>query len=213
MRRLAFLFAASALAFPFAVPSTARACWDGYSVQTDDGIHFTGGDEAWSPERAVELASWALRFHALLGADGTLESEFGWGEAAIGERTIEFHGEASPAHVFATVASALGISRAERARLLAIEAHPYTVQVAASTDRARAEALASHLSEGTLPMGFYAAGGFPADNPEAHVIEADVNGAHVYRVVIGAFLDRAAALEASSEIAATTGMATSLRPL
>lgn len=213
MRRLARLFAALALTFPLGLASTAHACWDGYAVQTDDGIYFTGGDEAWSPERAVELASWALRLRALLGAEGTLESEFGWGEAAVGERTIELRGDASPAHVFSTVASALGISRAERARLLAIDAHPYTVQVAASADRARAEALAAQLSEATLPMGFYEAGGFPAENPEAHVIEADVHGARVYRVVVGAFLDRAAAAQAAGEIAATTGMATSLRPL
>jgi hypothetical protein len=206
-------FALLLVALGLALPGSVRACWDGYSVQTDDGIHFTGGDESWSPERAAELASWALRFHALLGADGTLESEFGWGEAAIGDRTFELRGEGTPDEVFRTLATALGITRSERRRLLAIEAHPYTVQLAASHDRARAEALASRLSEATLPMGFYEAGGFPADHPEAHVIEADVHGARVYRVVVGAFLDRAAAMRAAGEIAAVTGRPTALRPL
>jgi hypothetical protein len=35
----------------------------------------------------------------------------------------------------------------------------------------------------------------------------------VYRVVVGAFLDRAAAMRAAGEIAAVTGRPTALRPL
>jgi hypothetical protein len=196
------------------VPEPARACWDGYAVDTGDGIRFTGGDESWSASNAVMLGSWALRYRALLGDEGTLEIEFGWGEASVGEQTIPLERASDPRALFDRLADALAVPSARRARLLAIDARPYAVQVAASRDRARAEHLAMQLSESELPFGFYEAGGFPADNAEAHVVEGiAADGQPVFRIVVGAFLDRASAAQAATEIARVTGRTTSLRAL
>lgn len=195
-------------------PAPALACWDGYSVQDGD-VTFTGPADVWDPADARTSGSWVLRFEALLGPKGSLAAEFGYAWACIEERCEEVSiPGASPAILFDAVARALAIPRARRAAALRLDAQPFAVQVAASRDRARAEALAARLSEADLPMGFYEAGGFPADNPEAHVVAArDAQGQLVYRVVVGAFLDRDRAQDHRQQIAEVTGLPTVLRAL
>ena len=194
--------------------ATAHACWDGYAVRQGD-IAFTGGDETWDAASARDLATWTLRLQALLGPTGTVEAEFGFGEACIGDRCVELTGHAhTPRALFDDVARALAIPAAQRAAALRITAEPYAVQVAATHDGAAAETLAARISQGDLPIGFYEAGGFPADNPEAHVVKAhDASGAVIFRVVVGAFVDRADASAHAAEIATATGLPTLLRKL
>lgn len=206
-----FAVAAALLAFP--VP--AFACWDGFHAHTDR-VTFTGeGDEAWSAEQVRDLANWTRRFEVLLGADGTLESDMGYGSVCIGERCSEVVVRSMrPQALFSAVATALHVPWMARAAALGVDATPYAVQVAASRDRAAADALAARLSGLDLPMGFVEIGGFPADNPEAHVIDGvDGAGLPVYRIVVGAFLDRAEASAHADEIAQATGMPTVLRAL
>lgn len=193
---------------------TARACWDGYAVRLDN-IAFTGADDVWAPARARELAVWARRFEALLGPAGTLEADGAFAEACVDSRCVEVVAPtATPRALFEAVARALAIPAAQRAAALRASASPFAVQVAATRDRAAAERLAARLSDAELPRGFYDAGGFPADNAEVHVIEATAaDGRAIYRVVVGAFLDRSDALAHAPEIAAQTGLPVVLRAL
>jgi hypothetical protein len=195
-------------------PARALAGWDGYSVQ-HGSVAFTGPDAVWDPADARTLGTWALRFEALLGPKGSLTSEFGAATACVEDRCEEISiRSTSPAALFDAVARELAVPRARRAAALQVSARPFSVQVAASRDRARAEALATRLSEADLPMGFYEAGGFPADNPEAHVLPArDAQGLTVYRVVVGAFLRRQQAHAHRQQITQATGLPTVLRAL
>lgn len=198
----------------FCAARSAHACWDGYSVRIGH-IAFTGGSDHWDPEHARELALWARRLEVLLGPDGSLEVEGGYGEACADSRCVEMDEDVrSPRALFHAVARALAIPAARRATALRVTAAPYSVQVAATRDGAVAERLAERLSRGELPMGFFEAGGFPSDNPEAHVVKATAaDGQTVFRVVVGAFIDRDEALAHVDEIAALTGLPTLLRAL
>ena len=99
------------------------------------------------------------------------------------------------------------MSRAEQRAAMAIEIAPLTIQVAATRERARAEALVDRLmardqSDEELEAiygvhGFFEAGGFPADNASFHVVEKiGDDGAPVFQVLAGAFLSRTQADQA-----------------
>lgn len=196
-------------------PARAFACWDGFYVQAER-VSFTGeGVEDWSPAQVRALATWTRRLQALVGPGGEVEADMGYASVCVAARCSEAAARSSrPDELFATVATALGASWRARSLALRVTAAPYSVQVAAVRDRAQAEALATRLSELELPHGFVEIGGFPADNREAHVLDAvDATGRPVYRVVVGAFLDRADASAHVAEIARATGLPTLPRAL
>ena len=57
-----------------------------------------------------------------------------------------------------------------------------------------------------VPTRFYQAGGFPADNPWAHVLpDTDGAGRGVYRVVVSSFAFRAEAEAEATELRASLG--------
>lgn len=196
-------------------PAPAHGCWDGYSVSAER-VTFTGeGTAGWNVEQVRELATWARRLQVLLGPQGALESDMGYATACIGGRCADAVAHSMrPRELFSAVATALQVPWRQRALALRVTAAPYAVQVAALRDRAQAEVLARRLSELDLPMGSVEIGGFPADNPEANVVDAvDTEGRAVYRVVVGTFLDRAEASAHTAEIAERTGLPTLLRAL
>jgi len=213
--RPVFLISLATVSFLCACPTSAHACWDGYAVQTDR-VSFTGeGDTDWSVAQVRELATWARRFQVVLGREATLEADMGYGSLCTGARCADVVVRSTrPEVLFSAVATALQVSWRERAAALRVTAAPYAVQVAAVRERAQADALAARLSELDLPMGFVEIGGFPSDNPEAHVVEAvDPQGRTVFRIVVGAFLDRREAAGHATEIAQQTGLPTLLRAL
>jgi hypothetical protein len=196
------------------VPAPALACWDGTLAQSE-GFFWSDGDMEWSVERARELGTWMRRFDALLGPGGNVEAEFGGGTVCMGERCVEVETRSPNVQLFfQRAATALGVTWRARAAALAVTATPHAVQVAASRDRAQAQALANRVSDLDLPMGFYEVGGFPSDNAEAHVVESvDAEGRPVFRIFVGTFLDREGALAAAPEIAQATGLPTLVRAL
>ena len=175
--------------------SPASACWDGFFAQHEQ-VTVYGGDTEWSPDRVRELALWVPRLQALIGQramdvyfDNADVDELGSVEFPEGHYDV----------LFRLLAQKFGVSQAEQRAAMAIEIAPLTIQIAATRDRARAEALVDRLmardqSDDELEAidgvhGFFEAGGFPADNASFHVVEkTGDDGAPVYQVLAGAFL-------------------------
>jgi len=206
--RLAFVLALSITALS-SVP--ARACWDGYQASTPH-LYVMGPDDEWSLERAGQLARWMPRIEALLAPRGV--------EVAVYHDMVELSDgrvlsvpEGKLHRLFAVLARELAVPPAERRAAMRVRADARTIQVAATRDEAAARALADRLNAELLGAhGFYEAGGFPAENERAHVVEASDEEGVVYRVLVGAFLDRTEASRVAAELRAITGAAF-LRPL
>lgn len=101
--------------------------------------------------------------------------------------------------LFREVARIVGASPADVARARSLETPVYVVQVGVFAERRGADALAAQVSSrDEAEHGFLEAGGFPADNPEAHVVTI-ASARELHRVYVGAFVDRgeAEALAAS----------------
>ena len=187
----------------------ARACWDGEALTVGD-VTYTGGHVGWDPDRARELATWLTRIDALLGPEAQLEVY--WDGAVLQDPrrgVVEWERDGrSLAALFREVALHSGASPEEVRRARTLAASPVTVQVAAVSDRARAEQLAERITgSGAGEHGYYETGGFPADNPTAHVVTgADARGRTVHRVVVGAFVDRAHAEQVRDRLAEQLGL-------
>src|SRR5262249_26019597 len=116
---------------------------------------------------------------------------------------------------FSRVAAATRASAATVKRARAVDAAPLTLQVFAGHSEARAEAFAKRINDaGEGAHGFYNAGGFPANNPTAHVVDGvDASGRALYRVVVGAFLAKSDAVATGAELKKATGIAGFARAL
>ncbi|HJL14670.1 MAG TPA: SPOR domain-containing protein [Sandaracinaceae bacterium LLY-WYZ-13_1] len=192
-----------------ALPAPASACWDGTRIQTP---HLTvmGADDRWDLGRARRVAKWAPRVEALLAAAG-LEAEVSYRHVTLSDGTHFTIRSPRLDGVFLALSRHLPVSRPERRAALRAPA-AFTVQVAASRSRARAEALAARLNDRRHPdgpagaHGILEVGGFPADNPTAHVAPAlDADGRRVYRVIVGAFLTRAEAARVAARVRPRSG--------
>lgn len=187
-------------------PRRASACWDGFLAATP---HLTvmGSDTQWSLSRAEHLAEWLPRIEALLAARGvTVEASFG--QAYFDDETVSYE-EREMDRLFDALADALGASDAERRRAMSARGDAHTVQLAATRDLDAARALAARINEQEEDShGFYEAGGFPARNDVAHVVEVTgAAGQPVYRVLVGTFLDRAEASRVAALLRPITGEA------
>lgn len=199
MRTLALSLFLAAITLP---STPAAACWDGH-LAVVGGVTMSSGGTSWSPERARELATWLSRIDALLSAGATLDIQFGYARLCSGgDRTGEEGtctewqwDERSLAALFRDVAQRTRASEDLVRTARATRRDVHVIQIAAFRDRAQAEALAVRLADtGIGEHGFYQAGGFPADNPVAHVLTmADASGRAVHRVVVGAFVERSQA--------------------
>ena len=212
-----FLRPALALVLLFAQALPAAACWDGYAAVYKDLV-LQGGDTEWSPETARKLALWMPRIQALVADEG---AEIYMGSAYIRDRELSYP-EGDFEALFAVLVDELDIDAAGRRAAMGEGNTALTVQVAATRNRARAEALVHRLlhehpaaqldADPELlslfdPHGFYEAGGFPADNSAMHIMERlDDDGTTVYQVVVGAFMERSAADEVLQEVRRTYGI-------
>ncbi len=211
------IFTLAALTLTLALSSaTARACWDGHQASVGN-VTLSSADTAWSPTRARELAAWLARIDALLPAGTTLSAEHGYVSLcpSDGPSCEEWEwDERSLAALFREVAVRAGASARTIRSARAIRRDVLVVQIAAFADRARADALETRISESGLgEPGFYEAGGFPANNPFAHVVEAASGGRVVHRVVVGAFVDRQQAERVREGLARELGARAIVRPL
>lgn len=217
MRRTTLFALGLLLAALASAPSAAAACWDGFSVRTPH-LTMAGGDDQWRPERARRIAKWAPRVEALLATAG-VTAEVYWGQVVLSDGTRLGIRHDRLDRLFVELARHLRVMPEARRRALAAP-RGLTVQVAASRDRGRAEALAArlndrdHLDGPAGAHGAYEAGGFPATNDTVHVItEPDARDRPVHRVIVGVFLDRERAEEVAREVSARSGTRAFARPL
>ena len=179
---------ASALA-----PSPALACWDGFYARVGD-VEEMGGDDTWSADSTRERARWLGRLDALLPSGASILSEWGTVTVSVAgrEEAIEWR-DGHYLTLFREVARVVGASPADIVRARHLETPVYVVQVGAFSDRDGANALAEQVSSRDEAVhGFLEAGGFPADNAEAHVVTIAA-AREVHRVYVGAFVDRSEA--------------------
>lgn len=208
------LFATAAFAAALTtalVPGTAVACWDGMAISTDKVFLAMGDQTQWSPERARHWATWTARIDALVPEGKRLSVTHGFVEICDAEGPCtELEGEwtnGSGFSLFEQVADAFDASRKTVATARRQHAMPLTVQVAASADLEAARALAARIDAAELGLhGFLDIGGFPSANAYAHVVEGTSDGAVVYHVVVGAFLDREQADNAATTLEGELGM-------
>lgn len=209
--------------FAAAAPSVARACWDGYAASVGRVFIGVADDRPWDPGSARAVARWGARIDALLPANTLLNAQFntvtfcqeakdGCGET-LGEAQLPSL-ESLPT-LFSSVAKLTRASPAAVRRARAIDAQPFTLQVFAARAERRAKAIAARIDEsGAGRHGFYEAGGFPAFNSTAHVVRGeDAAGRPLFRVVVGAFLDRKEAASLGDSIKTQLGIQGFVRPL
>jgi len=224
MKTLPFLAATfAAVAVTASAARDAHACWDGYAASVDRVDLRVPGDATWRPEKAREVARWATRMNALLPQGTKLESDLGF----VTICTVNAAGECvttvaetrwdngSLAPLFKQVAQATQAAPAAVRSALRLDAAPVTLQVFASRSQAGADTVARRINDAHAGSdGFYTAGGFPADNPTAHVVAGTgKKGERVYRVLVGAFLAKGEAQTAAAELHRETGFQGFVRPL
>ncbi len=184
------------LALTFARP--VLACWDGWSATVGHVEILQAGDDGWDPALARDVALWGGRIDAMLPPGGALMSEHGKFELSDGAG-ITTPGTWDGVHLeslFKLAAKILG--RRAQAQDSARNGTALSVQLFAGRSQRSADAFVAQLearagaAQVTEPEGvFYTAGGYPANHVLAHVVlERDDGGAPIYRVLVGAFLDR-----------------------
>ena len=171
-RRVVSCFAAAAA---LGVARPAHACFDGYVAQ---GRHLTlsvSGDSDWEPAHIRSVATWIARIDALLSDDYT-----------------DFVRHENFAEIFREFADSVGASRERRARALRVRVAPVTIQLLAAQSEESARRFAAVIEQtDSADSGFYESGGFPSINPRVHVVtERYGRGRKLYKVLVGAFLDR-----------------------
>lgn len=182
---------ALALLGTFLVSTTpARACWDGFYARVGD-VEQMGGDDQWDIEAVRLRATWLGRIDALLPVDGHVMIEHGY-------VTIEANGVTHDREwtdgryltLFRDVALAVGASPATIQHARSVATPVYVVQTGSFLDAPLAQTEARAISDrDDVLHGFLEAGGFPADNPEAHVVTV-ASARQLHRVYVGAFVDR-----------------------
>lgn len=187
------LFASLIFGVAISIPSAASACWDGFSAQIGN-VNEMGGDTSWDEATLRHHAKWLGRVNALLSKDTTVVSQHGFVTLTMGGKDLEFKWDDEDyTTLFHTVARHVGASKTDIERAKRVETPVYVVQAGAFIHAARANKLAETISRGDIAEhGFFQAGGFPADNPEAHVI-SNAGGRKLHRVYVGAFVNRAEA--------------------
>lgn len=187
------LFSAVALGLALSVPSNASACWDGFYARVGN-VDEMGDDTSWDEATLRHHATWLGRVNALLSNDTTVASQHGFVTLTVGGKSHEFTwNDGNYATLFDLVARNVGASNTDIERAKRVETPVYVVQAGAFVNESRAHTWAQSLSQGDVAEhGFFQAGGFPADNPEAHVVTIS-NGRKLHRVYVGAFVNRAAA--------------------
>ena len=207
------------LALTFARP--ALACWDGWSATVGRVDILQAGDDVWNPALARDVALWGGRIDAMLPAGSSLMSEHGRFALSDASGAVT-EGSWDGVHVealFKLTAKILG--RRAQAQGSARDGTALTVQLFAARSQSYADAftaqLAAKAEAGQLsePDGvFYTAGGYPANHAVAHVVlERDDGGAPIYRVLVGAFLDRSKAEAARRSLRDAVGMSGFVRAL
>lgn len=198
-----------------AAPSTARACWDGYSGMYGD-VAIMGPGERWELEIARALGTWLPRIDALLPEGASVISEFGYVEVCRdGSCTEHRWNDRNLAGLFQIVADTIGASPGERRAARAVETSGWTIQIAATTDPLDARRIAERFNLSDAgEHGYYEAGGFPALNDRAHVVEGrDGAGRTVHRVIVGTFISRTDADAQAAGLGAILGQPVLVRPL
>lgn len=186
-------FPALAVVLAQFVPSTALACWDGFYARVGN-VDEMGGDTTWDETTLKHHALWLGRVNALVPKDATVTSEHGFVMLTVGGKSHEFTWQdGNYRTLFDTVAHDVGASTNDIDRALRMETRVYVVQAGAFVNESRARSWAETLSQGDeAEHGFFEVGGFPADNPEAHVVT--ISGAKtLHRVYVGAFVHRSEA--------------------
>jgi hypothetical protein len=210
---IGMILAAAALAHA----SHASACWDGTRLEYGRLTISEGGGLVWDPKLAAHAAVWLPRVEAIL-PEGAWD--FAPGTAYL-DGSVEIPYPSDRLDIlFRRVADHYGLSPAKRRVAMAIGGDAYTVQLAAFRDRAVAQRYADRLfteaydrGDTIGTFGVYEVGGFPADNNPLYVAEAETpSGDITYRVVTGAFANRADA-EATRDDLATRGIEAFVRDL
>ena len=193
--------------FALTVARPCLACWDGWDATIGKVTFLQAGDDAWSPERARAAARWGTRIDALMPPGATLVTEHGTVTISTPTRLLgEGHWDGASFESLFSLAATLLRARASDADIVrARDAAPLTVQAFAAYDRRNAERVAAQLDAAAdatagfaLDGTFYSAGGYPARHAFAHVVrETDASGRPIYRVLMGAFLERPQAVAAS----------------
>lgn len=193
-------WAALALALSFVVTAPARACWDGYHARVGD-VEVAGGDMDWDPDTIAERARWLGRVDALLPDGATVFSYFGGVSVMVDGTSTDFSwDDGHYLTLFREVARVVHASPETIAAARALETPVYVVQTASFLDEARARAHADALSQrDDVGHGFIEVGGFPAENPVAHVVSI-ASARVVHRVYVGAFVDRAQAEALAADV-------------
>ena len=178
-------------------PCSAYACWDGVYASMGHVTLQQGEDISWNVADLETYALWLGRVNALLPPDGALAMEFDVAALDCGEGDVEVTWNGSFPRLFHQVAAHCHATRAERARAMATVTTLYTVQAGAVQTEVGANRLAEDINARELDAhGFIEIGGFPANNPSAHVISSGAG----HRVWVGAFVDRAAAAAVAAEL-------------
>lgn len=212
------LFAGALLLGATLLPSgKANACWDGVFLDTGR-VTISDLDlmDGFDVEQTRQVGRWIARIEELLPARVNLTVEFGRLEMCGAHGNDDF-GCIEPDEqwrtdlpaLFEMVADMVQASPDDRARARRVERRPLTVQVAA-TGRRSARRLVSRIHRELRDdplFGFLEVGGFPAENDFARVIpQRTRRGSKVYRVVVGAFLDKAEARLARDRIEQLVGL-------
>ncbi len=184
------LLPAVTLALALFVPSTAVACWDGFSAHVGN-VNESGDDTTWDETTLRHHAEWLGRINALLPDNATVFSDHGFVMLTIDGQDREFTwNDGHYRTLFDTVASSVGASKRHIQRALRADTPVYVVQSGAFINESSARKQAEAISQGDVAEhGFFAAGGFPADNPEAHVVTISA-ARQLHRVYVGAFVNR-----------------------
>ena len=172
------------------VPSIADACWDGYSAQVGN-VSASGDDTTWDEATVRNHALWLGRINALLPQNAQIVVQLGFVTLDVGNTSDEFawH-DGDYRTLFDAVATRVGSSSEAKQRAMRTKTPVYVVQAGAFVKESRAEAWAAALSQrDEAEYGFIQTGGFPADNPEAHVVTTS-GKRKLHRVYVGAFLQR-----------------------
>ena len=174
------------------------------------------GADTFDERDAREIASWLRRIEALLPPNGSVQAFGGFVTVCATEvdcRDAKWS-QGSYAQLFDAVAGVLRSKPDEAGAARRLRATPWTVQVFASRTRSRADAMAAKIDEShELDHGYYVAGGFPAINPVAHVVQGtDTSGRVIWRVIVGSYLERSQA-EMTEEKLQARGFSGFIRPL
>jgi hypothetical protein len=180
-------------------------------------------DDAWSPALVRDVALWGTRIDALLPAGTQLESELGsvtfcktLPDGACGDvvNELPYSADKLPT-LFGKMAVLTHGSSTKIRRIMALTVSVLTVQAFASKSARRANAVAASIdAAGAGEHGFINVGGFPANNPTAHVVAGkDAAGSPIHRVFVGAFLSRGDAAGVEASVRKALGIKGFVRPL